>query len=178
MSASGLTPTRMYHSSVYSSSTGVVYVIGGVDNNNDYSDVWTYDVNTLIWSSVTTNGGSFTTRDSFSAVLDTTSQIIYVFGGLRGTGSVSSSLWSFATPTGNINFLEVIICTLLFIFHDFLAATWSQLSPSGSIPPARKGHQAEINPSASAMYMFCGDDNNNPTYYSDIWLFDTSIGIP
>ena len=135
LSASGLTPTRMYHSSVYSASTGVVYVIGGVDNNNDYSDVWTYDVNTLIWSSVTTNGGSFTTRDSFSAVLDTTSQIIYVFGGFLGTGNVANDLWSFATSTGkNISFEESLITfhSVSYVISHLVASICVRIHPDCS----------------------------------------------
>ena len=56
-------------------------------------------------------------------------------------------------------------------------ATWSQVSASGSIPIAREGHRAELDPSTSAMYMFGGDNaKNNPTAYSDIWLFDISTG--
>ena len=135
LSSSGLTPTRMYHSAVYSASTSLIYVIGGGDTNNDYSDVWTYNVNTLIWSSVTTNGGSFTTREGFSAVLDTTSQIIYVFGGFLGTGNVANDLWSFATSTGkNISFEESLITfhSVSYVISHLVASICVRIHPDCS----------------------------------------------
>ena len=99
LSASGLTPTRMYHTSVYSASSGLIYVIGGKDTNTFYADVWTYNFKTLVWSTVTTTG-TFTARHSSSSVLDPTSQIIYVFGGTRTGPTASSRLWSFTITTG------------------------------------------------------------------------------
>ena len=108
LSSSGLSPSRYYHSSVFSASTGLIYIIAGVDNGNFFSDVWTYNVNTLVWSSVTTNGGSFTVRDSHSSVLDSTKQLIYIFGGFLGSGLIANDLWTFATLTGNI-----------FVFLDY-----------------------------------------------------------
>ena len=59
-----------------------------------------------------------------------------------------------------------------------LLATWSQVSASGSIPTAREGHRAELDPSTSTMYMFGGDNaKNKATAYSDIWRFDISTGV-
>ena len=82
-------------------SAGLIYVIGGIGSGgNDYSDVWTYNINTLTWSAITTSGSTFTTRDSHSSVIDSTKNIIYVYGGSLGTGNAASDLWSFTTTTG------------------------------------------------------------------------------
>ena len=102
LSASGLSPIRYFQTSIYLPSAGLVYIIGGCDSSNkDFSDVWTYNINTLTWSTVTASGASFPARDSFSSVLDTTTQTIYVFGGgILSTKAVFADLWAFSTTTG------------------------------------------------------------------------------
>lgn len=54
---------------------------------------------------------------------------------------------------------------------------WSQLSPAGSLPPARRGHSAVYNPTSDRMIVFGGDAQGCSTLkYDDVWVLNHTSG--
>lgn len=55
---------------------------------------------------------------------------------------------------------------------------WSQLSPAGGAPPARRGHTAVYNPATDRMIVFGGDAQGCSTQkLNDVWVLSNASGV-
>jgi N-acetylneuraminic acid mutarotase len=112
------------------------YVFGGesydpaTDQSLCLDDLWSYDMGTGLWESLSPSGTKPAARYLHSSV--TINNQIYVFGGESYSGQSFYDLWVY-DPTTN---------------------AWTQLSPSGGPPGARYDHSAAV--IAGKMYVFGG----------------------
>jgi hypothetical protein len=167
--------TRSQASAVYDASTNQMIMFGGqhAPTNVDFHDVWAVkDViapsgstaNNLNWVAVTTAGAPPKDRFGHTAAYNPTTHRMIVFGGGTGfPGPCVNELWVLqnANSVGG-------------------TATWSELSPTGTLPPVREGHASVYDPNTNTMIVFGGTDCNG-NYYNDVWILsnaDGSTGTP
>ncbi len=85
-------------------------------------------------------GGSITCLSSGDQLL--------LFGGWEGEADYLNDLWSYDTTEG----------------------TWTELEPSGTVPPARAAQAMAYDPISDRLFMFGGYDGTS--YYADTWTYD------
>jgi hypothetical protein len=151
LSPTGTTPpARLAHATTVISNK--MYVFGGNAAGIGYAnDLWVFDPSTSAngsWAKVTPSGTAPPARMYSTAV--TISNKMYIFGGYN-SGEYNDT-WVF-DPSAGAN------------------GSWTQLSPSGSVPSARYGHMATM--MSNKMYVFGGWTGG---YASDTWVFDPSSG--
>ena len=102
-SDSGTFTTRKGATGVYYN--GAIYVMGGNTGSTYYSDVVKFNINTNVWTSVTTSGTAFTARYGHTATLY--NDVIYVIGGYNGAQmnsvykfTIATSVWASLSSTG------------------------------------------------------------------------------
>jgi hypothetical protein len=77
-----------------------------------------------------------------------------VFGGIDNTNTTLNEVWVLSNANG-------------------LGGTsvWTQLAPSGTLPAARFGHSAVIDPASNRMIVFAGNG------FNDIWVLSEANGV-
>jgi hypothetical protein len=82
VATSGETPSARYgHSAVVDTATKTMYIMGGSDTSSYLNSLYALDLSTKIWANITTSGGPPLTRTGHSAVLDATTNTMYIMGG-------------------------------------------------------------------------------------------------
>jgi len=153
---------RVRQASVYDSSTNTLIIFGGYNCSGAYyNDVWTLnnanDVTTTpSWAQLPTTGTKPTARQNSSAVYDSTTNSLIIYGGDKGS-----------TPTGDI----WILANANGIGGP---PTWTQLTPSNSGPVARSGHTATYDVVNNLMTIYAGFDGTN--ILSDTWVLSGANG--
>ncbi len=153
------------HSATYDPSTKAMTIFGG----DDWGAEFTYTNAVLLYAPANGNG-SFTTlipngavgspagRALHSAVYDKGSNRMIVFGGVVGNGNVIfNDVWVLSHANGQGG-----------------TAVWTQLSPSGSLPPVRYSHTAVYDAKNNRMVIFGGYNGN---YLSDVWVLSNANGL-
>ena len=166
--------TRTQATSIYDPSTDQMIMFAGQHAPNliDFHDVWTVKnviassaatSENLNWVAIYPTGGPPSDRFGHTAVYNPTSNRMVVFGGGTGfPGPCVNDLWILQNP------------------NSVGAPSWTQLTPTGTLPPVREGHVAIYNAQANTMVMFGGTDCNG-NYYNDLWILsnaDGSTGTP
>ncbi|XP_053312753.1 RING finger protein B-like [Spea bombifrons] len=125
-----------------------IYLFGGrSDENADecLPGIYSFDVGTLTWEKLKTNGTAPQTLDHSVAVVG---ENIFVFGG-HCHGKVVDDLFMFNT----------------------VSESWVPVKASGSLPDARTGHVfAAV---GEQIYMF-GGCSAKSVYYTDVYVLDTA----
>ncbi|ORZ41013.1 basic membrane protein-domain-containing protein [Catenaria anguillulae PL171] len=146
---------RMFHAMGHDSVSNSMFIFGGqtaIVNGNlaaaVLGDTWKYDVTARTWSQVNTpsNGAPSARTNMAHAVLG---RNLYVFGGISSTGMVQGDLWRF----------------------DMGASTWSQVSATGSVPPAlQHATLAPVNGTSLILYggALASTENSNTLYILDV----------
>jgi hypothetical protein len=135
---------RFGHAAAYDAVTNRMIVFGGQGGGGGrLNDVWTLsNANGLTgapeWSFVATAGAPPTPRANATAVYAAASNRLIVYGG----DGILGDAWSLS----NANRSEPS------------TPAWSQLFPTGEIPPARGSHTGVFRPSSSRMIIFGGRD--------------------
>ncbi|PYX49454.1 MAG: hypothetical protein DMG79_08630, partial [Acidobacteria bacterium] len=125
-----LPPIRTLHTSVYDSATNTIIIFGGYNcMTTYYNDVWVLrnanDVSAKpIWSQLAPRGTPPSARESSSAVYDSTTNTLIVFGGDNGTQQFSE-IWLLSNANGTGG-----------------TPAWTKLTASNKAPSARSGHSA------------------------------------
>ncbi|MBN2391001.1 MAG: hypothetical protein JXR84_09765, partial [Anaerolineae bacterium] len=148
LSPAGTLPAaREAHSAIYDAPNARMIVFGGKNiSGGDLNDVWALDLSTPgaeTWTQLSPLGTLPAARFSHSAIYDAPNARMIVFGG-RGFNDV----WVLDLSTSG-------------------AETWTQLSPSGTLPEAREGHSAIYDAANARMIVFGGGSN-------DLWSLDLS----
>ena len=166
--------TRTQATAFYDPSTDQMIMFGGQHAPTlvDFHDVWSVknviasSASTsanLNWVSVSATGTPPSERFGHTAVYNPTSNRMLVFGGGTGfPGPCVNDLWILQNP------------------NSVGTPAWSQLTPTGTPPPAREGHVAVYSSTANTMIVFGGTDCNG-NYYNDLWILsnaDGSTGTP
>ena len=129
-------PSARYgHVEIFDSYHRRFIVFGGTNGSSWYSDTWRLSADGcgVDWDSVSTTGGP-PARAFASAIYDSLNNRMVVFGGQNGSG-LTNSTWVLNLSTWQ----------------------WSDLSPSGTAPCARRGAAVAYNPSDPAMYLHEGE---------------------
>jgi Galactose oxidase, central domain len=166
--------TRTQATSLYDPSTDQMIMFGGQHAPTlvDFHDVWSvHNViassaatsENLNWVSVSPTGTTPSARFGHSAAYNPTSNRMIVFGGGTGfPGPCVNDLWILQNP------------------NSVGTPAWSQLAPTGTLPPVREGHVSVYDSKANTMIVFGGTDCNG-NYYNDLWILsnaDGSTGTP
>jgi hypothetical protein len=155
---------RIFHSAVYDPASNRMIVFGG--NNcftagaQFYNDVWVLtNANGLggtpSWSQLAPTGEPPSARENFAAVYDPGSNRMVIFGGNGPTNDV----WVLSNANGLGG-----------------TPTWTQLSPSGTLIPARVAHTAVYDPAKNRMIVFGGQGVSGAPL-NDIWVLTDANGV-
>ncbi len=140
-------PGRVYPSAVYDPAHRRMIVYGGSNGFGlALGDVWCLWLGETParWEQVLPSGRGPGARYSHTAVFDSSSERMLVFGGLPRL----NDLWALSLAD---------------------SASWTEIAPKGPIPPARNNHSAILDPPASRMIVFGGDNGFQPL--ADTWAF-------
>jgi hypothetical protein len=153
---------RMRQASAYDASTNALIIFGGFNcKSTYYNDVWILsNANDLTatpsWTQLATLGTKPSVRQSSSAIYDSSSNSLIVYGGDKG-GSPTGDIWilSHANGTGG-------------------TPIWTQLTPTNNGPVARTGHTATYDAANNLMTIYAGFDGTN--LLSDTWVLSGANG--
>jgi Galactose oxidase, central domain len=154
------------HSAVYDGATSTMIVFAGLSINGyaDTNAVLLYAPanGDGLWSTLIANGtfGSPAARDSHTAVYDSANNRMIIFGGEDfSSGVPMNDVWVLSNANGQGG-----------------TATWTQLSPSGTLPGARELHTAVYDPATNVMTVF-GGFGSTGLGLSDVWVLSHANGL-
>ncbi len=162
--------TRSQASAVYDPATNQMFVFAGqhAPTNVNFNDVWAVqnviapsaaDAENLQWKRVAITGKAPSLRFGHSAVYNSTSNRMIVFGGGAGfPGPCVNDLWVVTHLNGEGG-----------------SPGWTQFTAAGSLPGVREGHTAVYDPATNKLIIF-GGTNCSGTYYSDVWILSNADG--
>jgi hypothetical protein len=152
-------------SAVYNPTTNIMIVFAGLNWGMQAKDtnavlLLTPANSNGVWSTLIANGaaGSPAARDGHSAVYDSATNRMIVFGGGTDGAPYFSDVWVLTNADGQGG-----------------AATWSQLTPSGPSPDTRWLHTAVYDSSSNRMIVFGG--GNSSQTFSDVWVLSNANGL-
>ena len=124
-------------------------VFGGYDGSYRH-DTWAMTLSgEPTWSELTTSGTPPAGRNGHSAIYDPLRDRMVVFGGGNNSGR-RNDLWELSLREG---------------------LAWSELTPSGTVPPERYGQASIYDPIGDRMVMFGGMEGTNE-FTSDLWVLN------
>jgi hypothetical protein len=143
---SGTAPSvRSGHSAVYDLNTDKMYIFGGYSGSGYLNDTYRCNITnptTGTWTTMSSLTGAASKRTGHTAVYDSNTTKMYVFGGWNGTaGGYFNDTYVFNATSG-------------------ASGTWTTLTPTGA-PSRRYGHSAVYDQNATKMYVFGGFDGTN-----------------
>lgn len=150
---SGPSPNRrLQHAAIYDPVDHRMVIFFGYDGSSYLNDTWalTLGAGNEAWVQLEPSGTPPSRRYQSSAVYDSASRRVVVFGGFNG-GSFLQDVWAL----------------------DLAGPTWVRLYPSGSPPPARCAHSAMYDPVNQRMVLLGGCSSS---FYNDVWGLALSPG--
>jgi len=162
-------------SAVLDPSTNRLILFGGIAVTgsccNSYTEVWVLtNANgiggTPSWTQLTPSApsGLPPARSSHSAVYDSASNRMVIFGGGQFGGSIFNTLFNDAWVLTNANGLGG-------------TPTWLPLSPVGGPPAAREGQHALYDQQNNRMIVFGGGNNGIEDVPNDVWVLTNANGL-
>ena len=155
---------RAANSAVYDPNNNIMITFDGGAGGSSFNDVWVLtNANGLggtpAWSQLSITGSSPTTRTAHTAIYDSTNNIMTIFGGNIPGSAYLNDTWvlSYANGSGG-------------------TPTWTQLSPTGSLPTTRWYHTVVSNTVNNQMVIFGGGYFGGP-YLDDTWILTNSNGL-
>ena len=129
-------------------------IFGGSDGSNYYNKLWELSFTspgTETWTD-RTPATSPSARDRLLAIYqgDYSEKRMIIFGGYDGN-NVLNDVWKCDITTPG-------------------SESWTQITPKGTAPLARRSHTMVYSPDNKAMYMYGGRDSaSTPTFFNDLW---------
>jgi hypothetical protein len=154
LTPSGTPPgVREGHSAIYDPVRDRIVVFGGAGYPDWFNDVWVLTLSgPPAWSQLVPTGMLPRKRVATSAVYDPVRDRMVVFGGLwSGAGYRLNDVWAL-TMSGT--------------------PTWNELTPAGTPPAARSGHQTIYDPVRDRMVVFGGSIGSR--CLNDVWTLTLS----
>jgi hypothetical protein len=157
---------RWDHTAVLDAATNHMIVFGGNIRTSiskqfqDLNDVWRFNANNLTWAPVKPTGTPPAPRLRHTAVYDSGSNRMIVFGGGLGeTSPCENDVWVLTNANGSGG-----------------TPAWIQLSPSGSAPAPRNLHGAAYDPNTNTMIIYGGNDCFQGIF-GDVWVLSNANGL-
>jgi hypothetical protein len=152
LATSGDTPAaRSYFAMAYDPTTDRTILFGGSGGDTKFGDTWALDLTSKTWTKIPETGGGPSARDYCQMVYDPVGNDLLLFGGADDSGD-RNDLWAF----------------------DVTSNTWTRLSPSGTLPPAREGHAMTYEPDKKQVLVFGGLNSDSGTLFNDLWAYDVT----
>jgi hypothetical protein len=158
-------PGRRYVIATFASRAGTFSNVTGL--NYGAGELWTVaysDTDVVLlaldqkWARILPDGGLPSARDGHTAVLDSTSDRMIVFGGKSDAGALND-VWVLTHATGG-NY-----------------PAWIALAPTGTPPAPRTNATAVYDPASNRMIVHGGDDGAaSPTPFGDTWVLTNANG--
>ena len=143
---------RLEHATAYDATRDRMLLFGGKDAYQFFNDVWQLDLaGEPTWSPLATTGDPPSRREC-RAVYDPVRDRLLLFGGFSYPYHLNET-WEL-TLSGT--------------------PTWHQLSPTGPLPPARRGQTMIYDPSDDEVLVFGGYDDI--TFFNDVWTLSFEGG--
>lgn len=187
---------RAAHAAVYDPVQDRMFVFGGFDGTNYLNNMWSLSLATNTWSLVTPAGGAPSARSNTSLIYSATNGNFVLYDGTTRLSDVwrlstqGAFTWTQLTiPPGNppdryyCSFVLSSSTSSLLLFGGLYENTrkndlwkytasgtsqWSQVTPSGSAPPARQSQATAMDQVHSRMLVFGGiGSSDNPL--NDVW---------
>jgi hypothetical protein len=134
----------------------------GDPGNGDFNDVWRLSnagSSNMSWAQVKPTGTAPNGRINATAVYDSTSNRMIVYGGNSGNqGGCDSDVWVLTNANGNGG-----------------ASAWIQLATAGGPPAAREAHTAVYDSGTNTMTIW-GGDACGPFGVNDVWVLSNANG--
>ncbi len=161
-------PTARYsHSATFARSNAKMTIFGGFQSEvnggaENLNDVWLLSDNggtNLSWTKPAVSGARPSPRSGHTAVYDSNSNRMVVFGGGLGFASpCTNDTWALQNADG------------------VGALSWTQLNPTGSLPAARLRHTAVYDESSNIMIIYGGNDCFSARF-GDVWILTDANGV-
>jgi hypothetical protein len=158
-------PTRWFHTTVYDEASNRMIVFAGIHDTTTLNDVWVLTnangtgAGGSTWLQLAASGSPPSPRSQHTAVFDSSSNRMIVFGGGNQSGSLLSDVWVLTNADGASG-----------------TPTWIELNPTGGPPPARWNHSAVFDPASDQMIVL-GGHNSAGTTFSDVWILTSANGV-
>ena len=143
----------------YEQTGGRMVMTWGKSGTTILSDVFELQLAKVAWAYLKPSGEFPTPKADHTAVYDSVSKRMLIFGGQDGLGP-TSEVWELGLPADTD--------------PDTFPGTWRMLSPSEK-PPARSGHTAVFDDSNNRMLVF-GGFNGTTAYFSDLYELSFASG--
>ena len=153
LNPSGTPPPALGFTMAYDPATRRLVMFGGRDDTARLNDTWAYDPAANTWTDLKPSGALPVARAGPAMAYDPASGRMIMFGGRSGENQFLDDTWSY-DPAGN---------------------SWTELSPSGNLPPARGQPAMAYDPAAHRLIMFGGWDLD--TDFNDTWAYDPTKNI-
>jgi len=167
LSTAGTAPApRTSQGGVYDPNTNSLILYGGQDCFSTlFSDVWVLSNangigGTPTWTQLSPSGSAPGAREiGQSMVYDSAHNTLIIFGGGNGGGSGrTNDTWILSNANGTGG-----------------TPAWTQLSPTGTLPPARGANSAIYDPASNRMTIFGGNDASG-NLFGDAWVLTNANG--
>jgi hypothetical protein len=158
-----LPPVRTLHASVYDSATNTIIIFGGYNcGSTYYNDVWVLmDANAVTgtpsWTKLAPTGTPPSFRESSSAVYDSATNTLMVFGGDASASTQLGDIWLLSNANGTGG-----------------TPAWNELTPAGLGPSTRSGHTATYDSVNNRMTIYGGYHGGQ--ILTDVWVLDNANG--
>ncbi len=154
---------RFGHSAVYDSSSNRMIVFGGFNSGQSFNDVWVLtnangNGGNPERLQLTPSGGPPAVRQDHTAVYDSASNRMTIFGGYSGSVCFGD-VWVLTSANG----------------METTRPSWIQLFPSGTQIPVRNGHTAVHDANSNRMIVFSG--GCDVTLFNDVWVLTNANGL-
>jgi hypothetical protein len=161
----GSPPPRWGHSAVYDSANNRMIVFGGQALGAQYfSDVWVLNNadgqgGAATWTQMSPSGSSPEPRWGHTAIYDSASNRLIVFGGANASQTFSE-VWVLSNANGLGG-----------------TPTWAQLPPGGSAPNGVYGSSAVYDSANNIMTVFGGENLARNTFTNGVWTLSHANGL-
>jgi N-acetylneuraminic acid mutarotase len=151
---------------VYDPSSGRLIMFGGSEAADPFglkyppvNTTWAYDPAANSWTELKPSGTVPPPLSGPSMAYDPATKRLIMFGGCDGVASEMYGGWLYPATSGTWA-------------YDPATNTWTELKPSGKVPPPRSVAPMAYDPATGRMIMFGGMGDTPPFLLNDTWAYD------